>query len=249
MQYHPSYHIYLIDDSHADLAMIKTYLMELEPNSIIETFCSNKISAEHIVNDGILFIDCNLNETADGGYRIAEKIKRSNKTVRIVFISWHDNFVFDYQQFSYKFYFVRKSNYKYDIERIFTKISAEYLSIQKVFNLKNTKECDISVTDVILAHSQGNYVELVYPRSNVFHSIYVLNTFKNVESELNSFLIFAKVNKGLLVNCRYLVSCYGVQQLMGKSQILIYNNFVVRISRKYKNSFNSKIVEVFNESI
>ena len=198
--------IAILDDEKSTLEIIenitKTIFADKNLSTCIETFLEPKSLLEVLAKErmDLIFLDIELNK--EDGIEVAKEISNMGIDTKIVFISSHEERVFDSLK-THPYGFVRKSNFVKD----FTFVINSYLSESDtketehklVLKGKNTRSLDIK--NVTYIESDGKYqiIHLTNPNS----TITVRENMNDFENELTS-QVFIRTHKCYLVNSEYI---------------------------------------------
>ena len=103
----------------------------------------------------VVLLDINM-EPMDG-FQIAEQIAKSNSKILIVFVTSHEETVYD--SFDYMpFYFIRKSRYEISVKRVVNKIIDRENHEKKIMVESKDGLVAIDTANIIYAVSQDHYI-------------------------------------------------------------------------------------------
>ncbi|MDD7227058.1 MAG: LytTR family transcriptional regulator DNA-binding domain-containing protein [Firmicutes bacterium] len=177
-------------------------------------------------NSEVFFIDIQIQEDNDG-FKYSEIIKKSNKKSIIIFISNHNNYVYDLFAFE-PFDFYRKSNIVEDLNNKFNRLIDYYNRMHKYYNYsyKGTT-LKIPLSNIITIESFSNNLVITtntesYTERKKISSIDFLD--KN----------FYKVNRSIIINFDYVVKA-------ASEYFLLSNNRKIYLRKR----FNKKALELY----
>lgn len=108
---------------------------------------------ENTIN--ILFLDIDMPK--ESGFQLAEKINRIRPDTIIIFVSSHENYVFNSFEYS-PFRFLRKSKLNDELEDALIKAVDRHMSSTQVITIKTDCEIvELRVKDIHYIRSEGNY--------------------------------------------------------------------------------------------
>lgn len=146
---------------------------------------------EHSIN--ILFLDIDMPE--ENGFQLAEKINRLRPDTLIIFVSSHENFVFN--SFEYNpFRFLRKEKLDEELEDALIKAVKRHMSDAEVLTIKTDCEtAQLRAMDILYIRSEKNY----YIVCGADFEYKCRGTMSQAAELLQKFSFF-KINSGCLVN-------------------------------------------------
>lgn len=108
---------------------------------------------ENTIN--ILFLDIDMPK--ESGFQLAEKINRIRPDTIIIFVSSHENYVFNSFEYS-PFRFLRKSKLNDELEDALIKAVDRHMSSTQVITIRTDSEIvELRVKDIHYIRSDGNY--------------------------------------------------------------------------------------------
>lgn len=161
----------------------------------------------------IVFLDIEMPEL--GGFQCVERLRRFNEDVIIIFVSNHENYVF--QSFLFRpFRFIRKSHFYNELEEALESSAKLYYEKNRVYNVASViGMISVKVADIM-------YFD-VYSHSVFMHmknkKIIVKKTLQEVENELSS-LGFIRTHKSYLVNFRHIYSVRTGNVTLDNSEVI-----------------------------
>lgn len=214
------YTIALLDDDLNDIKFIES---ELKLYSDFKTYAYTSIEALLTSNNefDVLFLDIEMPQM--NGIQLAEKI-RELKEVPIIFMSWHEGYVF--QTFSiHPLYFIRKASIKTDLPLCMQEIKIA-LSVDQMFEFVSEYQkyvVDISEITFFEVKERKTYIHRAYK-----DLIYCWIPLKQIQKE-KKFKNFVLMNQSCLVNIAY------VEKLDEFSCVLLTKEQIDVSYRKRKN--------------
>ena len=168
---------------------VRPYI-QLFPNASL--LKANQVSPFHLV-----FLDVLMPE--ENGFELARYLRAGNALPQIVFVSNHDNLIFDSQEYT-PLWFVRKNLLEKDIHRALAKY-LELVSVKKInYKIKEGFGYrEILLADIVFIECSGHELSI---RMKDGGRYYVYGSLKSVENELSP-CGFARVHRNYLVNLSY----------------------------------------------
>jgi DNA-binding LytR/AlgR family response regulator len=178
----------------------------------------------------IIFLDIQMPDI--DGFQLAKYLTENKADIKIIFVSSHENYVFN-NSFQYEaLWFIRKSSIDEDLKYAFPKIR-ETLEINI---LKYKIECDgkiinLKTDDIYYIESNKNYLTVF-----TLEEHYVIRkTMKETESELPG-EFFIRPHSSFLVNLKHIKSIERQYIILEDGEkILISNNKQKQVVSKLKN--------------
>ena len=167
----------------------------------------------------VVLLDINM-EPMDG-FQIAEQIAKSNSKILIVFVTSHEETVYD--SFDYMpFYFIRKSRYEISVKRVVNKIIDRENHEKKIMVESKDGLVAIDTANIIYAVSQDHYITIFTTDDN-----YVIRkSMTELENELKN-----------LVNYRFVKKINS-----STGEVLLVTGETIRLGRNYKDIFEKGLV-------
>lgn len=205
----------------------------------LRTFCSDECEIK-TYSDGAsllsdyrrdffdaLFLDIGMPKL--NGMEIAEKIRESDRNVKIIFVSNQNDLA--YKGYIYDaFRFVRKSNLDKELREAVTSLNEAFLFQNKQLAFK-TETGDIVRTafEIIFFEADGHFIYMICKDG----TIRTYGTMCDYEERFKN-IGFIRIHKGFLVNFRYISS-------IEKSSVVLTNGTSLPLSRKKINETKAKI--------
>lgn len=201
-----SINIAVCDDEHSFIEVIKKRLGEIlkgQREYTLSVFDKGKDLMDQYkkqVFDTVL-LDIDMPEIS--GFEIAAELQKINKNVIIVFITSHEDKVF--QSWEYQpFWFVRKTHLN-DLEfimpRLLTKIDSIREEENGIFSLFGEKEAvEIDVNAVKYIQAYRHYIIL---KDKDKKDLQIRCKISEAERQLSS-RYFVRIQKGIIINCRFI---------------------------------------------
>lgn len=149
----------------------------------------------------VVFLDIDMPEMS--GFEVATKLQKSKEDIIIIFVTSYEDKV--YQSWVYQpFWFVRKSHID-DLEivlpRLLTKIDAEYEKEKNIFNLRG-ENCVIEMDINSVTYIESFRHDIIINYKNKKQS-QLRCKISDAEVQVSP-LDIVRVQRGILVNCRYI---------------------------------------------
>lgn len=196
------------------------YSTELNVKNEILTYNNPEELLNNIDDIDILFLDVDMPEMS--GIEVARRIRESNESVLIVFVSNYDQYV--YQSIKYKpFRYIRKN--RLDSE-LYPALKDSYNNIQMDNNNK-TITIDYKKGKIAINKNNIIYIEKEL-KDTVIHlvddEIYTRMNLKDIEKELDAD-VFIKLHRGCIANMKYI-------ERFEKDYVYLINGKSLPISRR-----------------
>lgn len=196
------------------------YSTELNVKNEILTYNNPEELLNNIDDIDILFLDVDMPEMS--GIEVARRIRESNESVLIVFVSNYDQYV--YQSIKYKpFRYIRKN--RLDSE-LYPALKDSYNNIQMDNNNK-TITIDYKKGKIAINKNNIIYIEKEL-KDTVIHlvddEIYTRMNLKDIEKELDAD-VFIKLHRGCIANMKYI-------KRFEKDYVYLINGKSLPISRR-----------------
>ena len=178
---------------------IETYLY-MDGNEVVDLICNSKEDFD------ILFLDIDMPNIS--GLEVAKKIRNAGSDIILIFISAHEQYVFDSIDYS-PIKYIRKLKMHDEIELALKKVN-------KCINSRNTKTIIIKTDDgeICLRHDDIMYFEMYRRRITVYINngkaieLKERKTIKSLYEELDD-EDFVQIHSGGIVNVKYIYEYSG----------------------------------------
>ena len=199
-------HIGICDDSREDLCRIEKAVnagvskinIPVTVKSHLYVAGEDMYEASRQESFDLFFLDIEMPEL--DGFSLAKKICSGNPQVCLIFVSAHDSFVFDSQEYM-PFWFVRKGMLEKDM----------LLALKKYFEVTSFKRVhyrikdgigyrDLFLQDIIYVECQGHMLMIQEAGGKVYKQY---GSLKALEEELSGHH-FLRIHKSFLVNQKYI---------------------------------------------
>lgn len=177
----------------------------------------------------ILFLDIELGDL--DGIFVMNKLIKMNTVWRIVFVSSHEEKVFD--AFSLKTRgFIRKPATDKDIEHIMDALVQEYKKL-KVFEflIDNGNKKFVKADEIVYMSAESNYTKVITTKETFLVSGNIKSHEENMEK-----VDILRVHKSYLVNLAYI-------EKFGDEIKLLYMDIVIPVGRKFRVNSKEKYKE------
>ncbi len=156
---------------------------------------SSKAVLEYIKENSINILFLDIDMPGENGFQLAEKINRLRPDTLIIFVSSHENFVFN--SFEYNpFRFLRKAKLSEELEDALIKAVERHMTDTEVVTIKTDCETvELRVKDILYIRSEKNY----YAVCGVDFEYKCRGTMSQAGALVAKFNFF-KINSGCLVN-------------------------------------------------
>lgn len=184
--------------------------LEYRTSCVLRKFISGTALCEAAVKENFHLIFLDIEMPGLDGFKLAEKLYLTGSPASLVFVSCHEDFVFDIFEYA-PLAFVRKSALKKDLYRAICQYFRRTSYLQLSIRLKDgfgNKE--LFIKDILYVECEGHHLTYMTVQGV---SLEVYGTLKAVEDELTRY-DFLRVHKSYLVNQRYIES-------IGKREVLL----------------------------
>ncbi len=229
------------DDEVQFCKQVELYIKGLGKELGIETKCDKYISGEDLLASDynkyqIIFLDIELKN--ENGIDIAEKIRKTNENVEIIFLTAFIQYAVDgYKVKAYRF-LVKPVNYDdfvFQLNELFIRINNYEKS-----NLLLTKEgqkYNIKIQDIIYIEVMDH--NLTYHCANC--EITVVGTMKKMEKSLNEHY-FVRIHNSFMINMKYIAE-------VRSHTILLKNMVELPVTRSKKEMFRRAYLEFWGDEL
>ena len=187
--------IYICDDEPKILSDISSKVKSEFADAVVSEFTSGKSLLEVISESrcDILLLDIDMPEIS--GLDIAAKLSLMTEKPLLVFVTSHDELVYDSFQF-HPFGFVRKSYIDRELPRILADCVAELNSRKKHFCFHTaSSDVKLGLDEILYFESDGNYLKL-FTNGGEYRFRDTLSAVENTLTDSG----FIRIHKGFLVN-------------------------------------------------
>lgn len=187
--------IYICDDEPIIRSDLSKSVSTLVPNSYITEYASGLELIEKMSEEAcdILLLDIDMPDLS--GLDIAKRLGSLPKKPLLVFVTGHDELVYDSLQF-HPFGFVRKSHIDSELTKILADCIDELKSHERHFAFHTAAvEIKLRLDEIIYFEADGNYLKLFTPNDEYRFR----DTLGAVENSLLDYG-FVRIHKGFLLN-------------------------------------------------
>lgn len=188
--------------------------------AVLEYFKENNIN--------ILFLDIDM--PGETGFQLAEKINRMRPDTIIIFVSAHENFVFN--SFEYNpFRFLRKSKLSDELEDALIKAVERHMTNTEVVTIRTDRETvELRVKDILYIRSERNY----YVVCGIDFEYKCRGTMSQAAELIQKFNFF-RINSGCFVNMERIKRFESPNQL-------VLDNTALYISQRKVTAFKEAYI-------
>lgn len=222
--------IFICDDEPKILSDISSKVKFTLPEAAVSEFTSSKNLLEVITenNCDILLLDIDMPEIS--GLDIAARLSALSHKPLLVFVTSHDELVYDSLQF-HPFGFVRKSYMDKELPRILADCVTELKSREKHFCF-HTANADVKLQldEILYFESDGNYLKL-FSKDNEYRFRDTLSAVENTLSDSG----FIRIHKGFLVN-------QAAVKMLTSDEAVLVNGTRIPIGRSYSETAKKQLM-------
>jgi len=222
--------IFVCDD---ELQMMTDIVKQIEllcPSSTVEGFVSGYelLNAIETAGCDVLFLDIDMPEIS--GLEVAKALKQNMKRPYLIFVTSHDELVYDSFQF-HPFGFVRKNYFQDEIIKILADCEAELKSQQKHFNFQvDGQVVCLKLSEIKFFESEGNYLK-VFTNADSYRFRSTLSAVQN-SLETSGFI---RVHKGFLVN-------QEAVKILSASQVHLLDGRIIPVGKNYLEASKNQLM-------
>lgn len=222
--------IFICDDEPKILSDISSKVRSALPEAAVSEFTSGNALLEAITEDNcdILLLDIDMPEIS--GLDIAARLTALANKPLLVFVTSHDELVYDSLQF-HPFGFVRKGYLDKELPRILADCVAELHSRGKHFCF-HTASADVKLPldEILYFESDGNYLKL-FSKDKEYRFRDTLSAVENTLSD-NGFI---RIHKGFLVN-------QAAVKILTSDEAELINGTKIPIGRSYSETAKKQLM-------
>lgn len=199
--------IFLCDDNHVFIDIIQTKIKDIltskQRSYKIYDFSTGEtlIKAFSHSEPDVIFLDIDMPHMT--GFEAAERLQKIKPSVNIVFITSHEDKVFQSYEF-HPFWFVRKSHLEdlvIVLDKLISKIDAENAMEQKFTKLiSENKTIEIDITKVIYIQAYKHYIIIKHLDGSEKQ---IRCKISDAERQLLAY-DFIRIQNSIIVNCRFI---------------------------------------------
>lgn len=222
--------IFICDDEPKMLSDISAAVAETAENCDITAFSggSELLSALSEKDCDLLLLDIDMPGLS--GLDIAKTLSGREKRPVLVFVTSHDELVYDSLQF-HPFGFVRKSHLKTELSRVLEDAVKEISGRQKHFCFRSAEgNVRLLLDDIMYFESEGNYIKL-YAKSGEYR---FRETVTALENSLGT-SGFVRIHKGFLVN-------HPAVKMVNTEECVLYSGVRLPVGRSYSEKARKQLM-------
>ena len=188
---------------------IETYLYT-DGNKVVDLIYNNKEDFD------ILFLDIDMPDIS--GLEVAKKIRKSESDIILIFISSHEQYVFDSIEYN-PFRYIRKNMIEKELP---IALRAAYLRIKETVDeyiVAKTEDSEVKIkySDIMYFETLARKVEIHLSNGKVFA---VRKTIKELYEELKD-SNFIRIHSGAIVNAKYIDEFSNYDITLDNGEVLI----------------------------
>lgn len=222
--------IFICDDESKILSDISSKVRSALPEAAVSEFTSGNALLESICENScdILLLDIDMPEIS--GLDIASRLTVLTYKPLLVFVTSHDELVYDSLQF-HPFGFIRKSYMDKELPRILADCVTELNSCDKHFCF-HTANADVKlqIDEILYFESDGNYLKL-FSKDKEYRFRDTLSAVENTLSD-NGFI---RIHKGFLVN-------QAAVKMLSSDEAELINGVRIPIGRSYSETAKKQLM-------
>ena len=223
--------IYVCDDEISVLKILADKIEKCMPEERVLCFSSGNELLEQLKKKScdILFLDIDM--PGISGMEIADWLKGERGVPLLVFVTSHDELVYDSLQY-HPFAFIRKGYFDKEIEKV-VRDAKEYLeSLDRRFHFRmEGRDFSLLLSDILYFEADGNYLKL-YTKSGDYR---FRGTVSETETDLAQYG-FVRIHKGFLVNQA------GVR-MIGREDLELEDGTVLPLGKHYSEHSKRRLLE------
>ena len=213
--------IFLCDDEPQMLQQIAAKIRDDMPQSTLWESSSATELLELLQKQACDILLLDIDMPVINGLEIAERLEEGKKKPLLVFVTSHDELVYDSLRF-HPFGFVRKSYLELELPRVLRDCEKEIFSHNRYYHFHTPEgEIKLFLDDIFYFESEGNYIN-VYTKEVGYR---FRETMSAVQGELEDFG-FVRVHRGFLVN-------QAAVEILGADELKLTNGRTLPIGRNY----------------
>lgn len=222
--------IAICDDELQIISDISNIVSETIPRSNILQFSNGKELLEAIENKhfDLLLLDIDMPEIT--GLDIAKEISHINPKPLVVFVTSHDELVYDSLQY-HPFGFVRKTYMKSELPKVLIDSISEIEKKENKFHFRTaTDDVNVRLEDILYFESDGNYIKL-FSMDNEYR---FRGTMLSIEKtlEVNGFV---RIHKGFVVN-------QAAVKMINADECILVDGQSLPVGRNYSENARKKMM-------
>ena len=222
--------IYICDDEIQMVKQIMDKVRKLMPDSHVEEFISAEMLMEGLLREcpDLLLLDIDM--PGKSGMDVAGELKRMQVSPLLVFVTGHDELVYDSLQF-HPFGFVRKAFLEAELPRVLEDCERQLSEKRAMYRLRCSEgEVYLPLSEILYFEAAANYLT-VYTRRESYR-------FRETLSAVGEALCdkgFVRVHKGFLVNM-------AAVKLLGQGALMLDTGQEIPVGRSYSEDVKKQIM-------
>ena len=214
--------VFICDDEIQILSDFKKRIEELQNNVSITVFTDGECLLDALASEDcdVLLLDIDMPKT--DGLSVAKSIAGLNKKPLLIFVTGHDELVYDSLQF-HPFGFIRKSYFDREIGKMLDDCMQELALKERHFNIRvSGKDVRIMIADILYFEADGNYIKVCCREDKEYC---FRSTITAVLNTLSGFG-FIRIHKGFLVN-------QAAVKVLGAEEAELMDGTTIPIGKSY----------------
>ena len=220
--------ISVCDDEPKILDDIEKIICREYPDSVVSKFLSGEAFLEVAGDTDVLLLDIDMPGLS--GMEVAERLADSDAKILTVFVTAHDELVYD--SFKYHpFAFVRKKYLEKELLSVLKDCEKKSGSRDRYFTFRSANETiSIPIDEILYFESLANYL-LIHTQNKEYK---IRSTISGAESELKN-SDFLRIHKGFLVNMEHI-------RTMKSDELTLDNEAVLPIGKAFADEAKKQIL-------
>lgn len=172
--------------------MIETYLYT-DGNKVVDLICNNK------ENFDILFLDIDMPDIS--GLEVAKKLREKGSDIILIFISAHEQYVFDSIEYN-PFRYIRKTRVKKELPLAMRAACLRLAEMEDSHIVVKTEDAEVKIkhSDIMYFETSARKVEIHLCNGEI---LAVRKTIKELCEDLNN-EDFIRIHSGCVANVKYI---------------------------------------------
>lgn len=241
-------HIYICDDERQILKQIGQKVHELLPECQVTEIGNSTELLELLQkqNCDVLLLDIDMPEIT--GLEVAEQLKELPEKPLLIFVTGHDELVYDSLQF-HPFGFVRKSFLDKELPKVLQDCERELCSKRQHYHFRTAEgEVSLPLEEILYFEAEGNYLWVyikgndevagdvgMWDASGKMQKRYRFRETMSTVQEALEKQGFVRVHRGFLVN-------QAAVELLGADELKLVNGSSIPIGRNYGEAAKKQIM-------
>ena len=223
------------DDEKIASKIMEAFNNELHAHNLeatIDYYSSGNVLIEAVKEKHYNLALLDIDMTPLNGFDTAQSICSISSDTRIVFVTSHEELVFDTFEYT-PFYFIRKKYYETGVKKLVNKLTHTDLLTTSVHLEKNGSITSIDSVSIKYAVSQDHMLN-IYTTSGNYQ---LRKKLSDLENELAGYN-FIRVHKSCLINYMHVRRFDAVC-----SEVIMKDGFRIKVGRSYKDTFKKGFVQ------